>query len=102
MIAGKIIPALATTTAMITGLVELELYKVVIGLKADAFANANVNLAVNSFQSFAPLEPTRAKAKFDVVMCEEIRPVPDGFTVWDKVFWFALDEYAASFDVSCR
>ncbi|CEO94323.1 hypothetical protein PBRA_000108 [Plasmodiophora brassicae] len=85
MIAGKIIPALATTTAMITGLVCLELYKVVLGLKADKMANANVNLAVNSFQSFAPLEPVKAKAQYDVIMCEEIRPVPDGFTIWDKV-----------------
>eukprot|EP00474_Spongospora_subterranea_P009835 CRZ10293.1 hypothetical protein [Spongospora subterranea] len=85
MIAGKIIPALATTTAMISGLVCLELYKVVLKLKSDQMSNANVNLAVNSFQSFAPLDAAKAKAQFDVIMCEEIKPVPDGFTVWDKV-----------------
>jgi len=48
-------------------------------------SNANVNLAVNSFQSFAPLDAVKAKPQFDIVMCEEIKPVPDGFTVWNKV-----------------
>jgi ubiquitin-activating enzyme E1 len=85
MTAGKIIPALATTTAMISGLVELELYKLVLGLPADSFAKANVNLAVNQFQSFSPLPPKKAKAEFDPVMYSEIVPIPVGFTVWDKV-----------------
>jgi len=85
MIAGKIIPALATTTAMITGLVELELYKLVLGLPMEKFANTNVNLAVNQFQSFEPLEPNKAKVEMDPVLFSEVRPVPIGFTVWDKV-----------------
>lgn len=85
MIAGKIIPALATTTAMITGLVELELYKIVLGLEVGKFANTNVNLAVNQFQSFEPLEPRKEKAEMDPIMFTEIKPLPDGFTVWDKV-----------------
>lgn len=85
MIAGKIIPALATTTAMITGLVEIELYKLVMDLPADKFSCANVNLAVNSFQSFEPLPPNKSKAEIDPIMFSEVKPVPDGFTVWDKV-----------------
>jgi len=85
MIAGKIIPALATTTAMITGLVELELYKYILGLPMDKFANVNVNLAVNQFQSFAPAEARKAKTEQDPIMMSEIRPIPDGFTIWDKV-----------------
>jgi len=85
MIAGKIIPALATTTAMITGLVELELYKLVLGLPTDKFANTNVNLAVNQFQSFEPMEPNKAKAEMDPVLFSEVKPVPPGFTVWDKI-----------------
>eukprot|EP00475_Leptophrys_vorax_P000539 TRINITY_DN102_c0_g1_i1.p1 TRINITY_DN102_c0_g1~~TRINITY_DN102_c0_g1_i1.p1 ORF type:complete len:1081 (-),score=373.56 TRINITY_DN102_c0_g1_i1:63-3305(-) len=85
MIAGKIIPALATTTAMITGLVELELYKLALGLPMEKFANTNVNLAVNQFQSFEPLEPNKAKTEMDPVLFSEVKPVPPGFTVWDKI-----------------
>jgi ubiquitin-activating enzyme E1 len=85
MIAGKIIPALATTTAMITGLVEIELYKYINGLPVEKFANTNVNLAVNQFQSFEPLEPNKAKVEMDPIMFSEVRPVPVGFSVWDKV-----------------
>jgi ubiquitin-activating enzyme E1 len=97
MIAGKIIPALATTTAMITGLVEIELLKYVLGLPAAKFANTNVNLAVNQFQSFEPLEPKKAKAEMDPIMFTEVVPIPDGFTVWDKVTVNAGDLTVAAF-----
>ncbi|CAE7536877.1 UBA1 [Symbiodinium sp. CCMP2592] len=48
--AGRIIPALATTTAMICGLVDMEFLKIVLGMHReegalDKFYNANVNLA---------------------------------------------------------
>jgi ubiquitin-activating enzyme E1 len=47
--AGRIIPALATTTAMVCGLVDIEFCKLVLGLQnskgAAAFLNSNINLA---------------------------------------------------------
>merc|ERR1712038_557614 len=47
LIAGKIIPALATTTAMITGLVGIELYKLALGLDTvEAFRNSYCNLGI--------------------------------------------------------
>merc|ERR1712154_479340 len=92
IIAGKIIAALATTTAMICGLVELEFYKLKLGLgyvQQDAFYNANINLAVAQFQFFQPEAANRAEEKeeYDPVMCmnEKHIPFPPNFTSWDSL-----------------
>jgi ubiquitin-activating enzyme E1 len=85
MIAGKIIPAVATTTAMITGLVEMELYKLVLGLPIDKFCNSNINLAVSDFKLFEPCGPKGAKEAYDPIEMEVVIPVPPGWTCWDKI-----------------
>eukprot|EP01123_Difflugia_compressa_P008744 TRINITY_DN268_c0_g1_i2.p1 TRINITY_DN268_c0_g1~~TRINITY_DN268_c0_g1_i2.p1 ORF type:complete len:1096 (+),score=241.98 TRINITY_DN268_c0_g1_i2:155-3442(+) len=85
MIAGKIIPAVATTTAMITGVVEMELYKFVLQLPVSKFCNSNINLAVSDFKLFEPIGPKKAKESFDPLENEVVVPVPDGWTIWDKI-----------------
>jgi len=85
MIAGKIIPAIATTTAMITGIVEMELYKLLLGLPKSNFCCANINLGTSTYQLFEPDAPTKEQEKYDILEMAVVKPVPAGFTTWDKV-----------------
>lgn len=86
MIAGKIIPAIATTTAMITGCVTAEIYKFVQGYtEIESVKNGFINLALPLFLFSEPTEVNKIKSKdYDPISMCATRSVPEGYTIFDK------------------
>ncbi|KAL3665956.1 hypothetical protein V7S43_008755 [Phytophthora oleae] len=84
MIAGKIIPAIATTTASVTGLAMLEMLKLIQQKELEAFKDSSNSLGLNMYLMQEPAVPARAKDEYDVVEMSEVKCKPTGFTKWDS------------------
>ncbi|EFJ51834.1 hypothetical protein VOLCADRAFT_79505 [Volvox carteri f. nagariensis] len=101
LIAGRIIPAIATATAVATGLVCLELYKAILPGKAlEAYRNTFANLALPLFAMAEPIPPKVTKHN-DLTWSLWDRWTLEGdLTVQQVLDWFN-DRGLSAYSISC-
>ncbi|CUG89594.1 ubiquitin-activating enzyme E3, putative [Bodo saltans] len=92
MVAGKIIPAIATTTAAVTGLALIEFFKVLQGKDVSTLRNGMIDVGTNNYVLFdrdPPIKKRTAVEKTylpekDYTWRKKIIRVPANFTKYDR------------------
>ena len=86
-IAGNIIPAIASTTAAITGLNCLQIYEILIKSDIDInkLRSSAINLGTSEFDLSIPEEVRYIKDIPKTKSSPEYKVIPQPFTVWDKI-----------------
>ena len=84
-IAGNIIPAIASTTAAITGLSCLQIYTLIQTNNIKLLRSGAFNLATSEFDLFIPEEKRYIKNIPKTETTPEYKVISKEFTVWDKI-----------------
>ena len=84
-VAGNIIPAIASTTAAVTGIVCLQIYTILQTNDINSLKNISFNLAVSEFDLFTPEEKRYIKDIPKTERSSGIKAIPGKFTIWDKI-----------------
>lgn len=99
-IAGRIIPAIATTTAMATGLVCLELYKVILNHQVENYRNTFANLALPLFSMAEPVPPKIIKHGNLSWSVWDRWVIAGNLTLRELLDWFQ-DKGLSAYSISC-
>lgn len=86
LIAGKIIPAIATATAMVCGTIGIEIYKYLLEVNIEQRRNFFSNLAIPIFSFSEPIPPVVQKDKdYDVILMGPVVTIPKNWNTWSKI-----------------
>lgn len=84
-IAGNIIPAIASTTAAVTGIACLQIYTLLQTDDINLLKNISFNLAISEFDLSTPEEKRYIKYTPKTESSAAIQVIPNEYTVWDKL-----------------
>jgi ubiquitin-activating enzyme E1 len=86
MIAGKIIPAIATTTAMVIGAMGIEFYKFFLQSPLENMRNFFSNLGISMINFSEPMPPVISKDKdYDPIVLGPIKAMPPKWNTWTRI-----------------
>jgi ubiquitin-activating enzyme E1 len=86
IIAGKIIPAIATTTAMVSATVMVEIFKHLLQVPLECTRNFFSNLAIPIFMFSEPSPPVvRQDKEYDEIVLGPVKVIPPKSNTWSRL-----------------